>query len=103
MDDDGVREVWLLPALPAAWSEGSVKGLVARGGFVVDIVWDDGRVKKVAVHSQFGGKVRFRFDVAELGGSRIVSDEQDFEDEDDGRFALSTEKDGKYEFTVSWD
>ena len=57
----------------------------------------------MAVHSQFGGKVRFRFDVAELGGSRIVSDEQDFEDEDDGRFALSTEKDGKYEFTVSWD
>jgi alpha-L-fucosidase 2 len=103
VDDDGVREVWLLPALPEGWAEGSVKGLVARGGFVVDVEWDDGRVKKVAVHSQFGGKVRFRFDVAELGGSRIVSDEQGFDDEDDGRFALSTEEDGKYEFTVSWD
>jgi alpha-L-fucosidase 2 len=103
VDDDGVREVWLLPALPEAWVEGSVKGLVARGGFVVNIKWDDGRVKKVAVHSQFGGKVRFRFDVAELGGGRVASDDQGFDDEDDGKFALSTEEDVKYEFTVSWD
>jgi alpha-L-fucosidase 2 len=103
VDDDGVREVWLLPALPEAWAEGSVRGLVARGGFVVDIEWADGRVTKVAVQSQFGGKVRLRIDVAELGGSRIVSDEQGFDDEDDGRFALNTEEGGKYEFTVSWD
>ena len=39
-------EISLLPALPAAWKEGSVKGIKARGNFTVDIQWEKGQLKQ---------------------------------------------------------
>jgi len=65
--DDGVIE--LLPALPAAWPEGSVKGLRARGGFEVDIAWARGRVTRATVRSVAGaggGRVRISDRVIDL-------------------------------------
>ena len=46
----------LLPALPAAWTEGSVRGLRARGGYVVDFDWADGRIKSYSVHTLSGAR-----------------------------------------------
>ena len=53
-------EIELLPALPKAWSEGSVKGLRARGGFTVDIAWKDGKVTSHRLTGQRGGMAKVR-------------------------------------------
>lgn len=51
----------LLPALPATWGEGSVKGLRARGGFVVDVSWSQGKLTEVSVTSLAGENCPLRY------------------------------------------
>jgi alpha-L-fucosidase 2 len=51
----------LLPALPRAWPTGSVRGLCARGGFVVDIAWRSGKLVAATIHSKGGGNTPVRY------------------------------------------
>ena len=56
----------LLPALPSAWKDGEVKGLVARGGFVVNIRWKDSKIISVEIHSRTGGPCKVKY------GSKVL-------------------------------
>lgn len=52
--------IYLLPALPDACKDGSVKGLKARGGFEVSMDWQDNKLKTATIKSELGGNMRIR-------------------------------------------
>jgi alpha-L-fucosidase 2 len=52
--------IFILPALPDVWSNGSVEGLKARGGFIVNIEWKNNKVSKIIIKSLLGGNCRIR-------------------------------------------
>lgn len=55
------NEIRLLPALPDAWEEGSVKGLCARGGFEIEMNWSNKTIQKMTISSKTGGKTTLIF------------------------------------------
>lgn len=86
-------EINLLPALPDEWNNGHITGLRAKGGFGVDIEWENGRLKSAFITSDFGGECRIRTGCVvsivcdgETVGSRI----------EDGVIIFNTTKDYTY-------
>ena len=57
----------LLPALPDAWADGSVDGLVARGNFEVSMDWADGNLSSAVILSNNGGEAVVQADRISLG------------------------------------
>ncbi|MBL7966380.1 MAG: glycoside hydrolase family 95 protein [Prolixibacteraceae bacterium] len=52
--------IHLLPALPSAWPSGEAKGLVARGGFVIDMSWANNKLQNLSIYSRLGGNCRIK-------------------------------------------
>ena len=56
-----VSIVQLLPALPKEWPSGSISGICARDGFVVDVTWDNGQLTRAVIHSNLGRPCQLRY------------------------------------------
>ena len=57
--DDGA--IFILPALPDEWKNGSIKGLRAQGGFeITNLEWKDGKISNLVIKSNLGGNCRIR-------------------------------------------
>ena len=54
-------QIQLLPALPNNWKSGEVKGLRARGGFIIDMKWESGELISVRVFSEKGGDANLTY------------------------------------------
>ncbi len=53
--------IHLLPALPDAWSEGRIAGICAKGGFDIEIIWSDGKLKEAVISSKNGSRCNLRY------------------------------------------
>lgn len=52
--------VHLLPAIPREWSSGKISGIKTRGGYELDIEWENGKISRAVLHSSLGGNCRLR-------------------------------------------
>jgi alpha-L-fucosidase 2 len=51
----------LLPALPPEWPNGEIKGLCARGGFVVDMKWENRMLVSARIYAKQGGTCHVKY------------------------------------------
>ncbi|MEJ7559052.1 MAG: glycoside hydrolase family 95 protein [Pedobacter sp.] len=70
-------DLQILPALPKAWSDGSIKGLIARGNFeITDLQWTGGKLAKLTIKSLSGNDCKIRTLNAVQAGFKAVSSSQ---------------------------
>jgi alpha-L-fucosidase 2 len=67
------KKIDLLPALPDAWASGSVKGLRARGGLIVDLHWQDKKISQIRIEAASPGRYQFRIASALVGVDGLTS------------------------------
>lgn len=92
--DDVIR---LLPALPGEWSQGSVRGLRARGGFTVSVAWTDGAPLDATLAASVDGPCRVSADG--LTGVRSDDESVSFEHTADGALVFQAEAGSTYRLT----
>lgn len=84
-----------LPCLPDDWADGSYKGLVARGGFVFDVIWANGCANEMKIYSRVGGLCRLKYH-----GIANANMNFEFNAIDDHRIEFETEAGREYVITA---
>ncbi len=88
----------LLPALPASWTEGEVRGLRARGAVEVDLRWEHGKAVHAALRPQFAGVYKLRAPAGQKIQSVIAGAAAELKSEADG--SVSVQLEGKQSYRV---
>lgn len=70
-------EVRLLPCIPEEWQRGYVKGLIARGGFEIDIKWDNNTLETASIISRTGEKCVLSTDVPVIAADKNIESTKD--------------------------
>ena len=83
----------LLPALPTEWKKGSIKGIVARGNFTINIEWNNGKLTKAEITSNMGGACKIYYGKSEFAINNICDSENSFAE-------FQTEKGKTYTVTI---
>lgn len=85
--------IHLLPALPTAWQNGKITGLVARGNFTVDVEWSYGQLVSAHITSNMGGMCKLHYANSEFIVDGICESENNFAE-------FQTEKGKTYTITI---
>lgn len=80
----------ILPALPEDWPEGSISGLIARGGFEIDIIWKQSKLHDLTILSRLGQEARLRIDTPGEFSIMHGEVEVDYTVADDGEYIFPT-------------
>lgn len=92
-------EMFILPAIPDAWSDGKISGLCAEQGFVWDLEWREHRLVKGTLYSKAGKEAVIRSEY-EL---KITVDEQEvaYVKDQRGRYVFATEVGNVYQVVIA--
>lgn len=88
-------EIVILPALPKEWSNGSVRGLKAKGGFEISMSWKNGKLESATILSKLGQECRLRF--LNVNAISIISDDENIDSRiEDGVIIFKTKENAVY-------
>jgi len=88
----------LLPVLPKAWANGSVNGMKARGAFVIDMAWEESKLKQATILSGKGAVCRLKTSAPVMvmhKNSAVTVTKHD-----DGSISFPTESGGSYRIGI---